>query len=684
MNQSRLSPVASLVGLLCACSSGSSDSSEISVGTHALTAQSIVAQMTLPSTLTGAAFLGAQNKIQLDSRVDINGTLWSAGTVYMQPDAKAQAITCTGNVTLTDRDTVSGITLGGTLTKGNGNVIGTVNRVPLSNVTSTQTFTFPATTQTVIVDSLKSKTLNPGSYVSANVNSGATLILLAGDYYFSSLSLESNAVLRLSPGHGAIRVFVASNLSFRPTIASGADPSRFFMAYLGTNTVTLETPFLGSFVAPRAALNIGTANSMLHRGSFMAQSIEVQPGAKVEFVPFDPTGTPSSCAAETWDSDGNPFTPCVPMTTCPPGSYVYSQGSPTSDRTCTPCPSDQFSTVANAASCTPWSAPCAAGTFESTAPSATKDRVCSPASQCPAGTHVSGYASGSNDTTCEPCATGSFTATPNLAAQCTPWTPCGAGQVVITPPTSTSDTVCQNAPCPQGLGPEMRLLPGGFCIDSTEVTRNQYMAWLAMNPDPAIGQDSVCAWNNSYAVDAACLSEGEVCTTPDCGNRPVVCVDWCDATAFCKAAGKRLCGKVAGGANDFDTAACSDPTKSQWYAACSSGGVRAYPYGDTYDQNMCMSPYENSTSHISEVGTHPSCQSDVAGYQGVYDLSGNVWEWEDACTAGDGSAYCHLRGGSYYSYGGGLSENAYFATCARCGLNIRNYRRASVGFRCCN
>jgi hypothetical protein len=56
-------------------------------------------------------------------------------------------------------------------------------------------------------------------------------------------------------------------------------------------------------------------------------------------------------------------------------------------------------------------------------------------------------------------------------------------------------------------------------------------------------------------------------------------------------------------------------------------------------------------------GTLVGCQSSVAGYGGVCDLSGNVWEWEDSCDAGGASADCRLRGGSFGSNG------AFFLKC---------------------
>jgi sulfatase modifying factor 1 len=119
-------------------------------------------------------------------------------------------------------------------------------------------------------------------------------------------------------------------------------------------------------------------------------------------------------------------------------------------------------------------------------------------------------------------------------------------------------------------------------------------------------------------------------------------VDWCDARAYCAGVGKRLCGKIGGGSNA--TADNANAAKSQWYNACSSGGVNAYPYGNTRDGSACNA-YDHGTGELP-VGSLSTCQSSIMGYEGVFDMSGNVYEWEDSCDNTLESGDCLLGGGS--------------------------------------
>jgi formylglycine-generating enzyme required for sulfatase activity len=124
-----------------------------------------------------------------------------------------------------------------------------------------------------------------------------------------------------------------------------------------------------------------------------------------------------------------------------------------------------------------------------------------------------------------------------------------------------------------------------YCIDQTEVTNAQYGAFLPTAPATQIPE---CSWNTSFAPQTAATT----CVSPlpyDPVNRasyPVSCVDWCDAYAYCVAAGKRLCGAIGGGA--VAAASTTDANQSQWYRACSAAGARRYPYGNQYQPMHCQ------------------------------------------------------------------------------------------------
>jgi len=225
--------------------------------------------------------------------------------------------------------------------------------------------------------------------------------------------------------------------------------------------------------------------------------------------------------------------------------------------------------------------------------------------------------------------------------------------------------------CPSGRGPVM-VRVGGTCIDATEVTQAQYAEFLRAGYTEA--QPLSCAWNKSYVPGEGPPVKPSFCESG--GDAPRGCVDWCDAFMFCAWSGKRLCGSPSGATADF--ARPTDSASSQWYAACSSNGTRAYPYGATYDPKACNGVGQGR-GFLTPAGAIATCEG---GTPGVFDMSGNVWEWEDACTKADGGVGgaaaepCRFRGGS-------VTDDAAQLRCDSLGAQPRDFQQYNVGFRCC-
>ena len=167
-------------------------------------------------------------------------------------------------------------------------------------------------------------------------------------------------------------------------------------------------------------------------------------------------------------------------------------------------------------------------------------------------------------------------------------------------------------------GPAMVNL-GAFCIDSTEVTVAQYTQFLNAKAGDMSGQADDCAkYNKSYTNTAPfCVTNMNPVTY---ANYPAVCLDWCDAAAYCTWAGKRLCGAIGTGAQ-LGGADVQDPTKNEWAYACSNGGLTAFPYGNSPGVGVC------NLATRSEVKSLPNCKGQSPPFDQIWDMPGNVSEF---------------------------------------------------------
>ncbi len=193
------------------------------------------------------------------------------------------------------------------------------------------------------------------------------------------------------------------------------------------------------------------------------------------------------------------------------------------------------------------------------------------------------------------------------------------------------------------------LTVSSFFMDRTEVTKAQW--------------DTVYNWavTNGYSFENAGLGKAS--------NHPVHTVNWYDCVKWCNARsqleGKTPCYNLSTWSCDFNANGYRLPTNTEWeYAARGSLSGKRFPWGDTINHNYAnysangsaysydTSPYTSYTFHPSyEVGdepyTSPVGSFSSNGY-GLYDMSGNVWEW---CNTASGSSR-YIRGGGWYSFAG--------------------------------
>jgi len=206
----------------------------------------------------------------------------------------------------------------------------------------------------------------------------------------------------------------------------------------------------------------------------------------------------------------------------------------------------------------------------------------------------------------------------------------------------------KNTTIPSDWQPEHKVKVNSFYMDRYEVSNQEYHNFCiaTKNPFPQF-------WGMK-----------EFKSGLDFPNFPVVGVSFTDAEKYAKWSGKRL------------------PTEAEWeYAARGGMTGKNFPWGDTADSTLVN--YGKKYKGILKVGSFPP-----NGY-GLYDITGNVWEWAsdfydsdyyssspfENPTGSERGRFKVIRGGSWHS--GPMCVQTYY----RNGLPP-SWVDFAVGFRC--
>lgn len=212
----------------------------------------------------------------------------------------------------------------------------------------------------------------------------------------------------------------------------------------------------------------------------------------------------------------------------------------------------------------------------------------------------------------------------------------------------------------------------GFLMDATEVTTAQFRSFIEDTGYKTEAEDF--GWSGVFNYDSLAWLPIDAATWeypkgPDSAAalpaHPVTQLSLRDVKAYSDWAGKSL------------------PTEEQWmWAASQSGQYAEYPWGKEmvpegkYPGNWWQGPFPYEDAVLDGFPGIAPVKSFPPASNGLYDISGNVWEWTISTNPRTGEQV--IKGGSFlcstsYCTGFNLRQNQY--TPADSGLN-------HLGFRC--
>lgn len=164
-----------------------------------------------------------------------------------------------------------------------------------------------------------------------------------------------------------------------------------------------------------------------------------------------------------------------------------------------------------------------------------------------------------------------------------------------------------------------------FLLDPTEVSQKSFSEVMGTNP-------------SAHGACASC---------------PVENVRWAEADEYCRRVKKRL------------------PTEAEWEYAARAGTTTIYYWGNEFNGNYAWNSINSNGS------THP-VRTCLPNAWGIYDMSGNVWEW-----VADLAGTEHTKGEVARVIRGGAFESHPYLhrSSARAWLHP-DTRNPAVGFRC--